>query len=80
MFEFYHPSTSTSNPPTLQQGMVHLSDDSDIEYGVTDEEMAKDFQDKNFRKNFHLLTAQEIVKFNANLEERSSQVQNYPSL
>ena len=57
---------------------MHLSNDFDIEYG-SDEEMAKACQDKNFDKNFKLLAAQEIVKFNANLEEPSSQVQNYPT-
>lgn len=56
------PNTSTFNPniSNLQQGTVHLSDDSesDTDYGITDEEMARACQDKTFRKNFKLLAAQ----------------------
>jgi hypothetical protein len=62
-FEFSQPNTSN-----IQQGIVHLSDDSDTDYGITDEEMARACQDKSFRKNFKRLAAQEIVKFNPNLE------------
>ena len=40
-FESYHPHTSTFNPPTLPQAIVHLSDDCDIEYGISNEEMAR---------------------------------------
>jgi hypothetical protein len=51
-FGFNKPNTSTFNPniSNLQQGTVHLSDDSesDTDYGITDEEMARAFQDKTF--------------------------------
>ena len=40
-FESYHPHTSISNPKTLPQAIVHLNDDSDTEYGIFDEEMAR---------------------------------------
>lgn len=56
---------------------MYLRDNFDIEYGVTDEEMEKACQDKNFRKNFKLFAAQEIAKFSADLEGPRSQVQNY---
>ena len=51
-FEFSHPNTSTSDPPTIQKGIVHLSDDSNTKHGISNEEMAKACQDKNFYKNF----------------------------
>ena len=47
---------------------MHLSDDSNMEYGIYDEEMARACWNKTFFKNFKHLAAQEIVKFNANLE------------
>ena len=69
-FKFSKPNTSTFNPNTshIQPGIVHLSDDSNTDYGITDEEMARACQDKNFHKNFKLMAAQEIVKFNPNVE------------
>ena len=70
-FESYHPHTSIFNPPTLQQAIVHLSDDSDMKFGISDEEMARAYQRKTFLKNFKLLAAQEIVKFNTDLEDPS---------
>jgi len=69
-FEFSQPNTSN-----IQQGIVHLSDDSDTDYGITNEEMARAFQDKSFRKNFKCIVAQEIVKFNPNLEGPKSKNQ-----
>ena len=74
-FESYHRHTSTSNLETLPHTIVHLSDDSDIEYGISNEEMARACQNKTFRKNFKHLAAQEIVKFNTH-----SQVQSYPTV
>lgn len=71
-FKSYHPHTSTSNPPTLPQAIVHLSDDSNTKYGISNEEMARACQNKAFHKNFKHLAAREIVKFNT-----SSQVQIY---
>ena len=59
---------------------MNLSDDFDMEYGIFDGEMAMPFQNKTFHNNFKHLGAQEIVKFNANLEEQNPQVQNYSTL
>ena len=57
-FKFSKPNISTFNPNTSNiQGTVHLSDDSDNDYGITDEEMARAFQDKTFQNNFKLLEA-----------------------
>ena len=55
--KFNKPNMSTFNPNTSQikKGTIHLSDDSNTNYGITDEEMAKACQDKNFHKNFKLL-------------------------
>ena len=56
-FESYHPHTSTFNPPTLPQAVVHLSDDYNMEYGISNEEMARACQNKTFHKHFkHLET------------------------
>ena len=76
-FESYHPHTSTFNPPKIEQAIVHLSDYSDIEYGISDEEIARGCLNKTFHKHFKHLVAQEIVKFNTNMEEQNSKVQNY---
>ncbi len=69
-FEFSQPNTSN-----IQQGTIYLSDDSNTNYGIIDEEMARACQDKFFCKNFKCLAAQEIVKFNPNLEGPKSKNQ-----
>ena len=76
-FEFRKPNTSNFNPnaSNTQQGTIYLSDDSNTNYGITDEEMARACQDKKNCKNFQLLAAQEIVKFNPNVEEPKSKNQ-----
>ena len=81
-FEFNKPNMSTFNPNTshIQQGTIHLSDHSDTDYGITNEEMARACQDKSFCKNFKLLVAQEIVKFNPNLEGPKSKHQTNSTL
>jgi len=76
-FEFNKPNTRTFNYKTsnTHQGVVHLSEDSTTDYGIIDEEMARACQDKKICKNFKLLVAQEIVKFNPNLEGPKSKNQ-----
>lgn len=76
--EFRKPNTSTFNPSNIQKGIVHLSDDYDIDYGISDEEMARDCQDRTFQNNFKFLAAQEIIKFNPNLEGPKSKHQDVP--
>lgn len=60
----------------IQQSTLHLSDDFDTNYGITNKGMARACQDKNFQNNFKLLAAQEIIKFNQNLEGPKSKYQN----
>jgi hypothetical protein len=81
-FEFNKPNTSTFNPniSNKQQGTIHLSDDFGTNYDITDEEMARACQDNTFRKNFKHLAAQEIVKFNPNLEKPKSKHQTNPTI
>ena len=76
-FELNKPNTSTFNPNTshIQQGIVHLSDESNTNYGIANEKMARTCQDKKNCKNFKLLVAQEIVKFNPNVEGPKSKDQ-----
>ena len=49
-FEFRKPNMSTFNPNTshIQKGTIHLSDDSNTNYGITDEEKARACQAKKF--------------------------------
>lgn len=47
-FKFSKPSTSTFNPLNIQKSISYLSDDSDIDYDITNEGMARDCKDKNF--------------------------------
>lgn len=81
-FQFSKPNTSTFNPNTssTQQGNIPLSDDSNNDYDITNEEMTRACQDKTFQNNFKLLAAQEIVKFNPNLEGTKSKHQTNSTL
>ena len=49
-FKFIKPNTSTFNPNTsnMQQGILHLTDDYNTDYVITDEEMNSACQDKTF--------------------------------
>ena len=79
-FEFRKPDIGTFNLSNIHQGTLHLSDNSDTNNGITNKEVARAFQDKTFQKNFKLLVAQEIVKFNQNLEGSKSKFQDNPML
>ena len=57
-FKFENPITITFNYSTIQQGTLHFSDDSNTDYGIPNEELAKACQNNNFQKKLQTIDNQ----------------------